>query len=157
MARVTLNPMFHRLSGNMGRIVHYNRYGQQYCRIHVIPANPRTECQQAVRATFAEAVHSWQQLDSVEKARYNRKARYKKYTGYNLYISTFMKANEPSAQKIQDSERSQVVLRRYSCSTLKASSSVAAPLLPACSPYSSSKHIAHSPGAGSVVFNRILL
>ena len=148
MARVTLNPMFHRLSGNMGRIVHYNRYGQQYCRVHVMPKNPRTECQQAVRATFADAVRSWQQLDSVEKARYNRKVRYKKMTGYNLYISTFMKANAPSTQKMQDSAGGQAVLRRYSNSNPEAFNSVALPLMPDYSSYSQFTQVAGSPSAG---------
>lgn len=149
MAKVTLNPMFQRLSGGIGRIVHYNRYGRQYCRIHVNPANPRTECQQAVRGTFADAVRSWQQLTHTEQSGYNRKARYKTMTGYNLYISLFMKANMPTAKRIPAAAGSQIVFSSCTDSIQPASSSVAVPFMPAVSSYSSSTGLVCSPAAGS--------
>ncbi|HPS57879.1 MAG TPA: hypothetical protein PK514_07210 [Spirochaetota bacterium] len=148
MAKLTLNPMFHNLRGSIGRIVHYNRYGMQYCRIHVIPSNPRTECQQAVRATFADAVRSWQQLSPDEKSVYNRKARYKPVKGYNLYISQFMKANMPAAVKKPD-KGTQEVCSRFSHSTPEAFTSVATPLFIADSLYSPVTHGKGNPGQGS--------
>lgn len=105
MSKVTLNPMFQNHSGRMGKIVHYSLFGKQYCRIHVIPKNPRTECQQAVRGTFADAVNSWRRLLPEEKAEYNKKARKKRMRGYNLYISKYMKgavtADSAPAQGVQ--------------------------------------------------------
>ena len=148
MAKVTLNPMFRNVSGSMGRIVHYSRYGMQYCRIHVIPSNPRTECQQAVRATFADAVRSWQQLGPDEKAAFNRKARHKNLTGYNLYISIFMKSNMPAAVK-NPAVGSREVFSRFSHSIPQAFSSVASPLLVVSSAYTSFRHGIHSLSDGS--------
>lgn len=95
MAKTTLNPMFTSYTGRMGRIVHYNLFGRQYCRMHVIPKNPRTECQQAVRRTFSEAVHSWRNLSSEEKNEYSRRARYRPFSGYNLYVGRYMKLHMP--------------------------------------------------------------
>lgn len=92
MAKVKLNPMFTSYTGHMGKIVHYTLFGRQYSRIHVIPKNPRTECQQAVRRTFSDAVSSWRSLTCDEKNEYNRRARKKRMRGYNLYISLYMKA-----------------------------------------------------------------
>jgi len=99
MAKVKLNPMFASLDGKIGRIVHFSRYGRQYCRIHVVPANPRTDCQQAVRNIFAEAVRSWRELSPEAQGEYNRRARYMPLSGYNLYISRYMKANMAEAGK----------------------------------------------------------
>ena len=105
MAKTALNPMFTTYSGRMGKIVHYTIFGKQYCRMHVIPKNPRTECQQAVRRTFSDAVHSWRRLTKDEKNEYNRKALKKRMRGYNLYISKYMKgalaADSASDQGIQ--------------------------------------------------------
>ncbi|HPS57382.1 MAG TPA: hypothetical protein PK514_04690 [Spirochaetota bacterium] len=126
MSKVTLNPMFQNHSGRMGRIVHYSLFGKQYCRIHVIPKNPRTECQQAVRRTFADAVNSWRRLLPEQKAEYNRKARKKRMRGYNLYISKYMKGgvtvDSASVQGIQP------VTSRLSSFTLNSAHTVAAPM-----------------------------
>lgn len=126
MSKITLNPMFQSNSGRMGRIVHYNLFGKQYCRIHVIPKNPRTECQQSVRRTFADAVHSWRQLTKDEKNEYNRNALKKRIRGYNLYISRYMKGGvtveRASIQGVQP------VTRRLSSFNLNSPRTVAAPM-----------------------------
>lgn len=126
MAKTTLNPMFQNYTGRMGRIVHYNLFGRQYCRMHVIPKNPRTECQQAVRRTFSEAVHSWRQLTKDEKNEYNRKARKKRMRGYNLYISKYMKgavtADSAPVQGVQPATS------RLSSFTMNSAHTVAAPM-----------------------------
>jgi len=95
MAKVKLNPVFMSISGKIGRIVHYSRYGRQYCRVHVVPANPRTACQQAVRNIFAEAARSWKGLPASEQDEYNRRARYRPFSGYNLYVGRYMKLHMP--------------------------------------------------------------
>ena len=93
MAKVKLNPVFMSIDGKIGRLVHFNRYGRQYCRVHVVPANPRTKCQQAVRNIFAEAVRSWRELSPETQGEYNRRARYMPLSGYNLYVGGYMKRN----------------------------------------------------------------
>jgi len=148
MAKVTLDPMFQKLSGHLGNIVHYNRFGRQYCRIHVIPANPRTESQQALRATFADAVRSWQNLSHDEQAAFNHKARYKTITGYNLYISLFMKANMPAAAATESAAVSNNVFPQSADGNPEAFSSVALPFMRADILYSCLKRAAVSPDAG---------
>ena len=55
-----------------------------------IPANPRTEIQQANRSLFASAVSSWQSLPLEQRENYNNRAKSKPYSGYNLYIRDFI-------------------------------------------------------------------
>lgn len=93
MAKVRLNPAFDSLHGRLGKIVHYNRYGDQCARSHVIPRNPDTPAQRENRKTFAGAVKAWQVLSPEEKYRYNRKAMKLKMSGYNLFISMHMREN----------------------------------------------------------------
>src|SRR5512145_598851 len=91
MAKIRLEFYLEEINGRIGNIVYYHCRGREYARVHVTPSNPRTQCQQAVRGLFALAVLSWQQLAPAEKAEFNRRARYKPMSGYNLYISQFMK------------------------------------------------------------------
>jgi len=97
MALATLHPMFMNTSGRMGRLVYYNRRGIQCVRRHVIPGNPDTAAQRAVRSSFADAVHAWQALADQEKAMWRQKARYRNVTGYNMFVSRYMKDNLPAA------------------------------------------------------------
>lgn len=55
-----------------------------------IPSNPQTEPQQANRQKYADALLSWQGLTDDQKDVYNKKAKYKKYSGYNLYLSEYL-------------------------------------------------------------------
>jgi hypothetical protein len=59
---------------------------------HYRPTNPRTETQQAWRAIFAQGVEEWHALTPAERAEYNRKARGRPLTGYNLFLSAKMRA-----------------------------------------------------------------
>ena len=54
------------------------------------PANPQTVPQQANRQKWADAVTGWQALTELQKESYNTRAKYKSYTGYNLYIREYM-------------------------------------------------------------------
>ena len=61
-------------------------------RRHVIGLNPQTPAQTARRVIFADAVTAWGLLSQAEKDVYNRRARPRKYSGWNLFISDFLKA-----------------------------------------------------------------
>ncbi len=56
-----------------------------------MPRNPDTAAQRDIRRTFADTVKSWQALTGEEKYKFMRKARSLQMSGYNLYISEFMK------------------------------------------------------------------
>jgi len=76
----------------MGDIVFYSLYERQYARLYSKPFNPDTAGQKIVRRAFGDAVRSWQALSPEEQYRYNKKARRLPMTGYNLYISDYMKS-----------------------------------------------------------------
>jgi hypothetical protein len=79
------------ISGRIGNIVFYTNRGRQCVRKHVIPRNPDTAAQRIVRCAFSDAVRSWQSLSEDEQYAYTRKARNLNMSGYNLYISKYMK------------------------------------------------------------------
>jgi hypothetical protein len=91
MATAATNILISSISGRIGSVVFYTNRGRQCVRAHVIPLNPDTEAQRAVRRSFGDAVRSWQALPADEKHAYNRKARYLNMSGYNLYISKYLK------------------------------------------------------------------
>jgi hypothetical protein len=91
MATATPNILINSIRGRIGNVVFYTRYGRQCVRIHVIPRNPDTEAQRAVRRAFGDAVRSWQAMSTDEKYTYTRKARHLNMSGYNLYISNYLK------------------------------------------------------------------
>jgi hypothetical protein len=106
MAIVQLHPMFVSLSGNLGGLVHANRYGSQYVRRLVIPFNPDTPQQRLCRKSFAEAVASWQGLAPYKQAQWNAKARLRKRNGYNLFIAEFLRKKYSSSDYIINRESS---------------------------------------------------
>ena len=66
--------------------------GKQYTqkeRFH-IPTNPQTSSQQTNRAKFTNAITAWQALTPSQKDVYNQRAKYKNFSGYNLYITEYM-------------------------------------------------------------------
>lgn len=87
MAKVLLNPPYKSLHGRLGNIIHYNVCGFQYARSYTIPRNPRTEKQQKQRKALAEKVKLWQDLPYEEKKIYNRQAKRKPLSGYNIFMS----------------------------------------------------------------------
>jgi hypothetical protein len=90
-AILVLNPVIFKISGYLYGFVFYMRNGKQCVRDYVIPNNPDTDAQRKVRHTFTDAVKSWQLLSLDEKHRHNRKARNLQMSGYNMYISIYMK------------------------------------------------------------------
>ncbi len=55
-----------------------------------LPTNPQTETQQTHRQKLTDAVAGWQGLTNNQKEIYNEIARYKPYSGYNLYIGEYI-------------------------------------------------------------------
>ena len=91
MATVKLNPTFIEMKGNIGRLIYYKRMGKVCVRSHIIPRNPKTEAQQLNRGIFAAAIKSWQLLSPEEKSSWKAKGRKKGHTGYNYYVSEYMR------------------------------------------------------------------
>ena len=91
MALVHCNPVIEGFSKKSGNLVFFISRGKCFVRRHVIPRNPRTERQQFGRAAFAEAVRLWQELPEYKKAQCSCKARMRRTSGYNLFISRFLR------------------------------------------------------------------
>lgn len=62
--------------------------GREYFRSYVIPANPKTNAQKAVREVFKLLVKRWQEVVGTGDARtaWNQKALEKLILGYNLFM-----------------------------------------------------------------------
>lgn len=60
---------------------------------HMWPSNPQTETQQSWRAIFATGVSAWQSLTTVDKSKYNRRARPLQMSGFNLYMREWLNDN----------------------------------------------------------------
>ncbi|MBN2041485.1 MAG: hypothetical protein JW864_15710 [Spirochaetes bacterium] len=91
MAEVKLSPIIKSISGRLDNVVFYCRNKKQCARTYVIPRNPDTALQRIVRSSFAKAVQSWQRMSPDGKYAYTRKARNLAMSGYNLFISIYMK------------------------------------------------------------------
>jgi hypothetical protein len=83
--------MFRSMNGSLGKIVFYRRRGVQCARTYVIPRNPDTPQQRINREAFAAAVAAWRLFEVRDRNRYNRKARGRGMSGYNLFISEYMR------------------------------------------------------------------
>lgn len=54
------------------------------------PSNPQTEAQQSNRQKFADGVAAWQTLTDSQKDVYNERVKYKKFSGYNLFLKEYL-------------------------------------------------------------------
>lgn len=88
------------MSGRLGDAVFFTRFGAQYARRYVSPANPDTAGQRLRRSMFRHAVRSWQNLDREERLSWNRKAAKGSMSGYNLYISYFLKKDVAATRQV---------------------------------------------------------
>ncbi len=79
------------IHGKIGNVVFYYSRGKQCIRTYVIPRNPDTEAQRLVRRAFGDAVRSWQAMRPDDKYAYNKTARFLNMSGYNLFISNYLK------------------------------------------------------------------
>ena len=62
-------------------------------KIFYWPAYTRNEKQDEIRTTFASAVLFWQGLTDSQKLVYDNRARARRMSGYNLFISQMMKSS----------------------------------------------------------------
>ena len=81
--------------GALGKWWIHKQYGMTkvVCK-YAYPYNPKTEIQQAWRNIFAEAVTYWQGFNDNTKNYYNISFRNIHMSGYNRYISLYLKANQ---------------------------------------------------------------
>ncbi len=93
MATAQLNPIMRSVSGGVGNLVFYERYGRTVMRTWILPPNPRTVKQQSNRARFAQAMAAWQGLCADDKTLFNAQAKKLRITGHNLFISRYMKGH----------------------------------------------------------------
>lgn len=87
MARVIFSPLISAMSGKTADAVFASWKGIAYVRQHVIPANPQTAGQTAVRNALAEAVAMWQGLEARVNTAFNNGADELGYSGYNDFVS----------------------------------------------------------------------
>ncbi len=97
MAKVKLHPYLRTAHGGMGDLVFYRRYGKIYIKARTIPSNPRTEPQVKCRGNFGGGVKAWQVLPEEEKALYRNRAKRKKKSGYNLFMSEYLRGIAPGS------------------------------------------------------------
>lgn len=61
--------------------------------LYYTPSNPRTPAQQGWRGSFRQAVWGWHALTRAQQLQYNHDAqRFPGWTGFNLYVSEYLKA-----------------------------------------------------------------
>lgn len=94
MTKIKPDPMFISISGKTGNFVFYMRKGIMHSRSRIIPLNPRTPLQQKNRSLFSQAVKAWQVLPDATRMIYNLRAKGKTQSGYNIFISEYMKTNK---------------------------------------------------------------
>ncbi len=97
MAKVKLHPYLRTAHGGMGDLVLYRRYGKIYIKARTIPKNPRTEPQVKCRGNFGGSVKAWQVLPEEEKAIYRARAKRKRKSGYNLFMSEYLRGIAPGS------------------------------------------------------------
>jgi len=84
--------VFQRTGKKYGNIATPYPHGHQK-RAHVIPYDPRTPHQQALRARIAAATAAWHTLTEPERQEYRDQARTLGHTGFNEWISQYCKAH----------------------------------------------------------------
>ncbi len=97
MAKVKLHPYLRTAHGGLDGLVFYRRYGKIYIKARTIPANPRTEPQVKCRGNFGGGVKAWQVLPEEGKALYRNRAKRKRKSGYNLFMSEYLRGIAPGS------------------------------------------------------------
>ena len=86
----TTTVVYQRVAQGLGNISNGGRYDRQR-RAHVIPTDPRTPAQLALRAKFADAVAAWNALTPAEKRAWRLIGEGLNLPGYQAFISDFMR------------------------------------------------------------------
>ncbi len=108
MAVLKLSWFIESISGRDGNVVYYMRRGTQCLRVYIKPPDPNTQAQKENRGRFGMAVRSWQLLTDEEKNKFAIRAKHINMSGYNLFISEFMKAETSSKAKSEIGNRQKV-------------------------------------------------
>lgn len=95
MAKITGPFMALGASGTIAKTLTASKWkGQPYLRQRVIPANPQSASQQAVRGAFAMASELWKNADALLIAPWDRFAQGQVKTGRNAFIGSFTGFNQ---------------------------------------------------------------
>lgn len=86
MARVIFSPLISSMSGKTADAVFATWKGRPYVRERVIPANPQTAAQTAVRNSLAELVAMWHIMDADLQTAYGLGAANLAISGYNDWV-----------------------------------------------------------------------
>jgi len=89
--KVTLNPVFESMRGNLDGIVYYTCHGKVRARLYAVPRDPKTPAQRARRRAFSDAVAAWKMLSVEEKNCWKAHGKRKRVSGYNAFISAYLK------------------------------------------------------------------
>lgn len=85
--KVSFTPVFSAASGKTGDIVASNWKGRAYIRRRVIPNNPNTVAQQAVRTSMARVVELFRTLDVKATGWLNTRGTLQRISGANKFAS----------------------------------------------------------------------
>lgn len=84
-----------------GAIVYSYWRGINYVRARVVPRNPQSSLQTAIRNLITDATQAWHNedspIDSAYKAAYIAAAGGQRYSGFNLYVKDAVGKNEGSS------------------------------------------------------------
>lgn len=93
MAKVSGPLMSMDASGTLGKAITFSKWkGVPVVRQYVVPANPNTIAQQAVRNSFTAASDAFKALDATNKAALNRSASGMAMSGYNYLMKVICNA-----------------------------------------------------------------
>lgn len=75
-------------SGTIGNAIVFSRWkGRDYCRRHVIPANPRSAGQLSIRAMLRFLSQEWDGLSSAEKTSWDDRAAATNISAFNAFAA----------------------------------------------------------------------
>ncbi|MFB3896960.1 MAG: hypothetical protein ACE14V_11730 [bacterium] len=79
--------------GKSGNVIYQvvNKTGTQYARKHVMTPDKQTAGQILQRDKLIAANYSWRTLSESEQNKYNNRAKKLQMSGYNLFLSEYMK------------------------------------------------------------------
>ena len=101
MAKVTGPMLSLDASGTIAKVLTASRWrGVPYMRQRVIPHNPQTDDQVAIRSLVSDASKAWRNedspIDTDYKEAYKEAAAGQPYSGFNLYMRDAISKNEGS-------------------------------------------------------------
>lgn len=117
MALVTFSPLISDIRGKTADAVFASWKGRNYVRQRVVPANPQSVAQTAVRDSLAEAVAIWQQLPAALQTGYGNAAANLNISGYNDFVGRNRKVIQNQTQLYGPRRNTDAVLPRIEIPT----------------------------------------